>query len=195
MTSPTPTAGGHDGGRRVARAQSSRCCNPQRSHAALRTDFLDTGAIRLTPGRACAGARRALNCALCVMKQPSPATDSRDRLRRLSIGWACLAGLTAGLCSLPFGLEMAVRSCGCGLFYGLLAFHLERVDSNDSHLRAGLVGAVCGLRSLGMSLPSPLAGADALAVLVVDLLIGWLPLIGSALVLYGTQRMFSASRP
>ena len=126
---------------------------------------------------------------------PSPATDSRDRLRRLSVGWACLAGLTAGLCSLPFGLEMAVRSSGCGLFYGLLAFHLERVDSSDSHLRAGLVGAVCGLRSLGMSLPSPLAGADALAILTLDLLIGWLPLVGSALVLYGTQRMFSASRP
>jgi hypothetical protein len=126
---------------------------------------------------------------------PSPATDSRNRLRRLSLGWACLAGLTAALFSLPFGLEMAVRSGGCGLFYGLLAFHLERVDSNDSHLRAGLVGAVCGLRSLGMSLPSPLAGADALAILVLDLLIGWLPLVGSALVLYGTQRMFSASRP
>jgi len=31
--------------------------------------------------------------------------------------------------------------------------------------------------------------------LVLDLLIGWLPLIGGALVLYGTQRMFSASRP
>ncbi|NCG16021.1 MAG: hypothetical protein GWP23_03455 [Synechococcales cyanobacterium H12SWP_bin.12] len=106
------------------------------------------------------------------------------------MGRACLAGLTAGLCSLQFGLEMAVRSAGCGLSYGQ-----ERLASNDSHLRAGLVGAVCGLRSLGMSLPSPLAGADALAILGMDLLIGWLPLIGSALVLYGTQRMFSASRP
>ncbi len=73
--------------------------------------------------------------------------------------------------------------------------HLERVDSQDTHLRAGLVGAICGVRSLGMSLPSPLAGADALAIMVKDLLIGWMPLIGSALVLYGTQRMFSVSRP
>ena len=116
-------------------------------------------------------------------------------MRMLSIGWACLAGVIAGLLSLPFGLELAIRSGGCGLFYGLLAFHLERVDSQDTHLRAGLVGAICGVRSLGMSLPSPLAGADALAIMVKDLLIGWMPLIGSALVLYGTQRMFSVSRP
>ena len=84
---------------------------------------------------------------------------------------------------------------GCGLFYGLLAFHLERVDPEDSHLQAGLVGAICGVRSLGMTLPSPFAGADALASLVQDLLLAWLPLIGSALLLHGTQRMLSASRP
>ena len=123
------------------------------------------------------------------------ASKSRQQMRMLSIGWACLAGVIAGLLSLPFGLELAIRSGGCGLFYGLLAFHLERVDSQDTHLRAGLVGAICGVRSLGMSLPSPLAGADALAIMVKDLLIGWMPLIGSALVLYGTQRMFSVSRP
>ena len=52
---------------------------------------------------------------------------------------------------LPFSLDLAVRSAGCGLFYGLLAFHLERVDPEDSHLQAGLVGAICGVRSLGMT--------------------------------------------
>ena len=65
----------------------------------------------------------------------------------------------------------------------------------DSHLQAGLVGAICGVRSLGMTLTSPFAGADALASLVQDLLLAWLPLIGSALLLHGTQRMLSASRP
>ena len=109
--------------------------------------------------------------------------------------WALLAGLSAGLISLPFGLEQAVRSTGCGLFYGLLAFHFERVDPEDSHLQAGLVGAICGVRSLGMPLPVPWGGSDALASLGMDLLVGWLPLIGSALLLHGTQRMLSASRP
>jgi hypothetical protein len=86
-------------------------------------------------------------------------TESRASLRVRSLGWALLAGTCAGLMSLPLGPDMAVRSTGCGLFYGLLAFHLERVDPEDSHLRAGLVGAVCGIRSLGMPLPSPLGGA------------------------------------
>ena len=120
---------------------------------------------------------------------------NRAALRWRSISWAVTAGLAAGLIGLPFGVEMAVRSSGCGLFYGLLAFHLERVDPEDSHLQAGLVGAICGVRSLGMTLPSPFAGADALASLVVELLLAWLPLIGSALLLHGTQRMLSASRP
>ncbi len=122
-------------------------------------------------------------------------TESRASLRLRSLGWALLAGTCAGLMSLPLGPDMAVRSTGCGLFYGLLAFHLERVDPEDSHLRAGLVGAVCGIRSLGMPLPSPLGGPDALASLVEDLLLAWLPLIGSALLLHGTHRMLSASRP
>ena len=120
---------------------------------------------------------------------------SRADLRRRSVCWALLAGLSAGLISLPFGVEQAVRSTGCGLFYGLLAFHLERVDPEDSHLQAGLVGAICGVRSLGMPLPVPWGGSDALASLGMDLLVGWLPLIGSALLLHGTQRMLSASRP
>lgn len=127
-----------------------------------------------------------------------PAVDNRPTraaLRRRSISWALIAGSAAGLIGLLFGLDLAVRSTGCGLFYGLLAFHLERVDPEDSHLQAGLVGAICGVRSLGMTLPSPLNGVDALASLSMDLLVGWLPLIGSALLLHGTQRMLSASRP
>ena len=120
---------------------------------------------------------------------------SRSDLRWRSISWALTAGIAAGLIGLPFGLDLAVRSTGCGLFYGLLAFHLERVDPEDSHLQAGLVGAICGVRSLGMALPAPLNGVDALASLVQDLLLAWLPLIGSALLLHGTQRMLSASRP
>ena len=120
---------------------------------------------------------------------------SRADLRRRSVCWALLSGLSAGLISLPFGVEQAVRSTGCGLFYGLLAFHLERVDPEDSHLQAGLVGAICGVRSLGMPLPVPWGGSGALASLGMELLVGWLPLIGSALLLHGTQRMLSASRP
>jgi hypothetical protein len=125
----------------------------------------------------------------------STAEPSRAVLRLRSLSWALIAGLAAGLISLPFGVDQAVRSTGCGLFYGLLAFHLVRVDPDDSHLQAGLVGAVCGVRSLGMCLPSPWDGADALASLMKDLVMGWLPLIGSSLLLHGTQRMLSASRP
>ena len=124
-------------------------------------------------------------------------TDEQSRavLRLRSLSWALVAGLAAGMLSLPFGIDQAVRSTGCGLFYGLLAFHLERVDPEDSHLRAGLVGAVCGIRTLGMCLPSTWADADSLASLVKDLVMGWLPLIGSSLLLHRTQRMLSASRP
>ena len=124
-------------------------------------------------------------------------TDEQSRavLRLRSLSWALVAGLAAGMLSLPFGIDQAVRSTGCGLFYGLLAFHLERVDPEDSHLRAGLVGAVCGIRTLGMCLPSPWADADSLASLVKDLVMGWMPLIGSSLLLHRTQRMLSASRP
>ena len=77
------------------------------------------------------------------------APETRHRLRLQWIGWALLAGITAGLLSLAWGVEEVIRSSGCGL----LAFHLQRVDPDDSHLQAGLVGAVCGLRSLGMHLP------------------------------------------
>ena len=126
--------------------------------------------------------------------QPDDA-DVRARLRLKSIGWALLAGLGAALLGLVWGLEDAVRSGGCGLFYGLLAFHLQRVDPNDSHLQAGLVGAICGVRSLGLPLTLDNWQADALASLVLELLQAWLPLIGSAVLLHGTHRFLPASRP
>jgi hypothetical protein len=93
------------------------------------------------------------------------------------------------------GLEMAVRSSGCGLFYGLLAFHLQRVDPDDAHLQAGLVGAVCGIRSLALPLTLDNGTPDALGLVVLELIQAWLPLIGSALLLHGTLRLLPASRP
>ena len=121
--------------------------------------------------------------------------EVRSQLRRQSIGWAVLAGISAGLLSLGWGLEEAIRSGGCGLFYGLLAFHLKRVDPDDGHLQAGLVGAICGVRSLGLPLGLESWQTDALASLGLELLKAWLPLIGSALLLHGTHRFLPASRP
>lgn len=139
--------------------------------------------------------------------------DSRARLRLQSLSWALLGALAAALIGLPAGLESALRSAGCGFFHGLLAFHLQRVDPDDDHLAAGLVGAVCGIRSLGgpvagsvpvLALPplpqllhQPLANraAEALLELARGWLPLWLPLIGSALVLAGAQRLLSALRP
>ncbi len=127
-------------------------------------------------------------------------SEPRDLLRLQSIGWALAAGAVAGLPELlAAGLDPALRSAGCGFFYGLLAFHLQRVDPNDSHLQAGLVGAVCGIRSLG----SPLELAAGLPTVMMELIRGWLPLwlplIGSALVLHSAQRLaprlLSARRP
>jgi hypothetical protein len=139
--------------------------------------------------------------------------DSRARLRLQSLSWALLGGLAAALIGLPAGLESGLRSAGCGFFYGLLAFHLQRVDPDDDHLAAGLVGAVCGIRSLGgpvavssLALPVPTIqsllhqplGSGAVGG-VVELLRGWLPLwlplIGSALALQAAQRLLPALRP
>jgi hypothetical protein len=135
-------------------------------------------------------------------------SEPRDQLRLQSIGWALAAGAVAGLLELlatglgpelSTALDPALRSAGCGFFYGLLAFHLQRVDPNDSHLQAGLVGAVCGIRSLG----SPLELTSGLPAVMMALIRGWLPLwlplIGSALVLHSAQRLasrlLSARRP
>ena len=126
---------------------------------------------------------------------PPSDTESRARLRLHSIGWALLAGISAGLLNLPWGLEMAVRSGGCGLFYGLLAFHLQRVDPDDNHLQAGLVGAVCGIRSLALPLTLDNGTPDALGLVILELIQAWLPLIGSAVLLHGTLRFLPASRP
>ena len=119
----------------------------------------------------------------------------RAQLRLQSIGWALLAGTGAGLISLPWGLEEAIRSGGCGLFYGLLAFHLQRVDPDDGHLQAGLVGAICGVRSLSLPLSLDNWQAVALASLGRELLQAWLPLIGGALLLKGLNFLLPASRP
>ncbi len=126
---------------------------------------------------------------------PPSDSDIRAQLRLKSIGWALLAGISAGLISLGWGLEAVIRSGGCGLFYGLLAFHLHRADPDDSHLQAGLVGAICGVRSLGMPLTLDKWQLDSLGLVGVELLQGWLPLIGSALLLHGTHRFLPASRP
>ena len=144
----------------------------------------------------------------------SGTAEHRDRLRLRSLSWALLAGSAAGvlaLLALPGGLEAALRAGAAGFFYGLLAFHLQRVDPDDGHLQAGLVGAVCGLRSLAGPLPlpllpaapwsalEPLGVAEFLRTAMMEALGGWLPLwlplIGSALALHGALRLLPALRP
>lgn len=114
-----------------------------------------------------------------------------------SLGWALVGAAVAGgigslaLGPLTGGLEQALRSLGCGFFYGLLAFHLQRVDPGDQHLQAGLVGAICGIRSLGAAIELPINFSFPLAESLPTVMMGvirgwlplWLPLIGSALVL------------
>ena len=122
---------------------------------------------------------------------------SRAQLWLRSIAWALAAGASALLLGLPLGLEPALRAGGCGFFYGLLAFHLQRVDPDDSHLQAGLVGAVCGIHSLGLPplspwpLPAPVgtAFAQVAPTVMMELVRAWLPLIGAALVLHGSQAL------
>ena len=136
------------------------------------------------------------------MSAPS-ATPSRAQLRLHSIAWALGAGISALLLGLPMGLGPALRAGGCGFFYGLLAFHLQRVDPDDGHLQAGLVGAVCGIHSLGLPALSPWplstpvgpALAQVAPTVMMELVRAWLPLIGAALVLHGSQalsRVFAA---
>jgi hypothetical protein len=138
-------------------------------------------------------------------------SEPRSQLRLRSLGWALLAAFMAGVLALVaaqvlasepgIALEPALRSAGCGFFYGLLAFHLQRVDPDDGHLQAGLVGAVCGIRSLAAPLAIPHRADDLPAVMMefVDVLEGWLPLwlplIGSALLLHGLRSLLPALRP
>jgi hypothetical protein len=77
------------------------------------------------------------------------------------------------------------------------------VDPDDSHLQAGLVGAVCGIHSLALpplspwplTTPWPEALAQVAPTVMMELVRAWLPLIGAALVLHGSQalsRVFAA---
>jgi hypothetical protein len=140
---------------------------------------------------------------------PGPTDLSRAHLRRRSIAWALLAGgcaLVVGalLALLPEPqpmVETGLRAGGCGLFYGLLAFHLTRVDPDDSHLQAGLVGAVCGIHSLGLPLGLPAATglndllATVLPHLALALLRAWLPVAAAALLLVLLPRRWPGLRP
>jgi len=138
----------------------------------------------------------------------TPADDpSRAALRLRSLSWALLGGAAAALIALLItllittdghlltALEPALRAGGGGFFYGLLAFHLQRVDPDDGHLQAGLVGAVCGITSLA----APLQVTEGLPAVMMELLRGWLPLwlplVGSALLLRGVHRLLPALRP
>ena len=136
-----------------------------------------------------------------------PPQPSRAALRLRSITWALGAGLAALALGLPLGLALGLRAGGCGFFYGLLAFHLQRVDPDDGHLQAGLVGAVCGIHSLGLPAVTPWPADEpiprALALVgpavMMELIRAWLPLIGAALLLHGTRalatRVLPANRP
>jgi hypothetical protein len=138
-----------------------------------------------------------MSAAPATTAAPPPA-PSRAELRLRSIAWALAAGLSAlGLGLVISGLEAGLRAGGCGLLYGLLAFHLQRVDPDDGHLQAGLVGAVCGIHSLGLPplmrwpLEAPLSQslARVAPAVMMELVRAWLPLIGAALVLHGSQAL------
>jgi len=122
---------------------------------------------------------------------------TRAALRLRSLSWAIASGACAGGIALLLqgNLEAALRAGGSGFFYGLLAFHLQRVDPDDSHLQAGLVGAVCGITSLA----APLQVTETLPTVMMGALRGWLPLwlplVGSALLLRGVNRLLPALRP
>jgi len=138
-----------------------------------------------------------MSAAPATTAAPPPA-PSRAELRLRSIACALAAGLSAlGLGLVISGLEAGLRAGGCGLLYGLLAFHLQRVDPDDGHLQAGLVGAVCGIHSLGLPplmrwpLEAPLSQslARVAPAVMMELVRAWLPLIGAALVLHGSQAL------
>lgn len=134
-------------------------------------------------------------------------------MRLFSLSWALLAATGAALAAAALtwrsadpALDPLLRSAGCGLFYGLLAFHLQRVDPDDGHLQAGLVGAVCGIRSLAepLGLPSldatdPQGMANFLRSALLEALSGWLPLwlpvVASALLLRLLVRGLPLLRP
>ncbi len=131
---------------------------------------------------------------------PLDQSEHRARLRQRSISWALLgggatAGMALALAGSPLALEPALRAGGCGFFYGLLAFHLQRVDPDDSHLQAGLVGAVCAFRSLAAPLDWAASPSKVMMGAVSGWLPLWLPLIGSALLLHAAQRQLPALRP
>lgn len=108
---------------------------------------------------------------------------SRQQLRLQSITWALGAGLTALVLGTPLGLGPALRAGGCGFFYGLLAFHLQRVDPDDGHLQAA------GPWPEGLSWP---AAAVAVApTVMMGLIRAWLPLVGAALLLHFTRQLLS----
>jgi len=138
-------------------------------------------------------------------RDPAPVTplpiESRARLRLRSLGWALLAAALAAAINLPLALldpattggaasllDALLRSAGCGFFYGLLA---------------GLVGAVCGIRSLGAGAAAALPpGANLIRVapsLMMELarawLPLWLPLVGCALLLHGIRRLAPSLLP
>jgi hypothetical protein len=154
--------------------------------------------------------------AALVMPIADGLLEPRARLRLRSLAWALVGASAAAAVALVWGLEAALRSGGCGFFYGLLAFHLQRVDPDDGHLQAGLVGAVCGIRSLAAPLNLPDLG-PALGALNADGLKGgsiaagpwrdllqemadswlplWLPLVASALLLRLLVRGLPLLRP
>jgi hypothetical protein len=150
------------------------------------------------------------------LSAPQASTQPRAQLRLRSLSWALQAAVVAGLVTLApvvllalrtesglqaftpalaAGLVLALRAGGCGFFYGLLAFHLQRLDPGDGHLQAGLVGAVCAIRSLA----SPLELQGGLPTVMMETLRTWsalwLPVIAAALWLQGVQRCLSSLRP
>lgn len=153
------------------------------------------------------------------MPEIQSSASLRAQLRLRSLGWALQAAVVAGgvalLATLPAAtavgvqvllqpslapaLEPALRAGGCGFFYGLLAFHLQRVDPDDDHLQAGLVGAVCAIRSLAA--PAPWCGGlaagplEAMMEALRTWLPLWLPVVAAALWLWVAQRLLPAPRP